>query len=127
MTPERKNYLAMYERFFADQDHLYLSQTYGDMTVSIYHFTDEYPMGFYENTYLLGGWMTRSPISNMSLKKYGISNPFRDMVDNPKVYILANSAYRARIVTYLKEHYGDVKSEVVDTIEGLQLFRVVSK
>ncbi len=127
MTPERKNYLAMYERFFADQDHLYLSQTYGDMTVSIYHFTDEYPMGFYENTYLLGGWMTRSPISNMSLKKYGISNPFRDMVDNPKVYVLANSAYRARIVTYLKEHYGDVKSEVVDTIEGLQLFRVVSK
>ena len=128
MTEEKQEYRDLYDRMYEDEEHIYLTQTLSDKAYPIYQLTDSYPEGYYGNTYWLGEWLTRSPISNEILDEYDISNPFRDAVDNDVVYMVSNDFYMSRLLRYVREHYcPTVEAEVVETTGELIVFRLVSQ
>lgn len=128
MTEEKQEYRDLYDRMYADKDHIYLTQTLSDKSFPIYRISDSYPEGYYGNTYWLGEWLTKSPINNGILANYGLSNPFRDAVDNEAVYMVSNEFYMPRLLRYVKEHYcPTVEAEVLETTGELIVFRLVSQ
>lgn len=77
-----------------------------------------------------GGWETLSPYKLAALKKYGISNPVKDLIDNEKAYFFGDS-YRARLTEYYNKWYGTEGGGIgfikVDEIDGNGIYIVRSQ
>lgn len=63
-------------------------------------------IGIYSNISRLGGWKYPSPDALGVSAKYGIVNPYKQMVDNPNVYLVCNKKELVdKIEAYIKRHY----------------------
>lgn len=82
---ERK---AVVEAIHADSDHIYLTKTNTITLAKAYNVWDNIPFGIFTNQHYLGGWASNTPVAQEVLKKWGINNPMRDMIDNDKVYLI---------------------------------------
>ena len=83
---------------------------------------------FVDNVLLLGGWMTYSPITDRIKDNYGVSNPYRDIVNNDKVLLLSISANPQGTVDYINRNYGyNAELELVDEIGKAEIYRIVTK
>ena len=109
----------------SDTDHLYLSK------LGLYSLSTAYgplslvPIGVASNTCVLGGWPAGSPSYVAALEQYGVENPYRDAINNEKVYWIDN--HIDWTIAYLHEYYDDsVRAEQVGTFEGENMYRLVS-
>ena len=109
-----------------DTDHLYLSK------VGLYTLSTGYgplslvPVGVGANTCSLGGWPAGSPSYCAVLKSFGIENPYRDCIDNDKVYLIDN--HIDWTMNYIHEYYDpDAQEEVIGTFGEDTMYRIVSK
>jgi hypothetical protein len=50
-------------------------------------------------------WFQRSPIISTMMDRYGLKNLFKDMVDNPKVFLIAHKDELNFYQIYMKEKY----------------------
>ena len=93
-----------------DNDHLYLFtfQTLSDDD-SFGPFEMATP-GSMANLMWLGGWGAYTRIYQATEERWGISNPYRDMVDNDRVYLVDISV--GDRLNYLKSYYG-IEAEAV--------------
>ena len=83
--------------------------------------------GELSNFYLLGSWTVNTPITNQVLREYGVENPYRDAIDNEKVYIL-DSANNAELLRYIQENYNEAaRLEAVKEIGNYTVYSVVTK
>lgn len=83
--------------------------------------------GSQSNSSSLGGWRTYSPTSIEILRKYGIENPFRDVIDNPDIY-LADKGSVDMITAYISRHYNEkVYSCSVKSIKGVFFYKILSE
>lgn len=72
--------------------------------------------GYCDNVFFLGGWEARAPYNVKKLKKLGIENPAKSLVELPNVY----SAYSDMVWLYLKKHYGDeITCSRIDSFHGV--------
>jgi len=53
----------------------------------------------------LGGHQ-RTPLVEGILREFGVRNLFRDMVDDPRIYLVCDSVLGALYSSYVWEHYG---------------------
>ena len=86
-----------------DTDHLYLSKA-GLYTLSVdYSPLSLVPIGVASNTAVTGGWPAGSPAYKAVLENYGVTNPFRDCVNNDKVRFIDN--HPDITLRYIREYY----------------------
>lgn len=73
-----------------------------------------------------GSWTTYLPTEMDLYKKYDISNMYRDIVNNGRVY-LNDSVSNGMILNHIKRHY-DEDAELIEVknIDGIPVYRVVS-
>ena len=101
-----ENIFARQTEIAEDKEHLYLCtiNVFGTgVTVDPFYCGTE---GELSNFYLLGSWTVNTPITNQVLREYGVENPYRDAIDNEKVYIL-DSANNAELLRYIQENYNE--------------------
>ncbi|MBR2403514.1 MAG: hypothetical protein IKB01_12255, partial [Lachnospiraceae bacterium] len=111
----------------ADKEHLYLCtiNLFGtSVTWDPFYVAEE---GELSNFYLLGSWTVNTPITNQVLQNYGVKNPYRDIIDNPNVYIL-EADNNAALLQYIQENYSEkAQLEVARLVGGYKAYRVVTK
>lgn len=91
---------------------------------SIYSIWNVPPKGLGENVYLLGGWQYQSPNTNEILERYGINNPFVEMVDNDSVkFVMTGDT--SGFEKYIERHYySDVEFKSVNRIGDSAIYQV---
>ena len=116
---------AAYQVMNRDEDTLYLTRT------------DELPpdrmpgrqggFGYFGNIATLGGWLTDSPCVLERYARYGVTNPFRDLVDSEKLRLVSNAP--EPVLDYIRAHYAhDARLVEVDCIRGeYQVWKIVAK
>lgn len=113
----------------SDKEHLYLVSEYtqDDIWVKAFPVYAVVPKGITSNHYVLGGWGYKMPQGNAVLEKYQILNPFREIVDNPDVYLVDNLNVEQK-VDYIRRHYNeDAYASWAKYINGVSVFRVVTQ
>ncbi len=88
-----------------DEDHLYLAKLGTLTTFLAYGPFDVIPFGSADNVCKLGGWEYGDPVNDSVLERYGVSNPYRDMINNPQVIVVDANVKNTQ--KYLKAHYDE--------------------
>ncbi len=91
------------EEISSDTEHLYLAPVGNVSLTDSYGLWERAPYGILENLYSLGGWTAKSPLFMKTLEKFGISNPFRDMIGNDDVYLITTD--QTKILKYIRRYY----------------------
>lgn len=111
----------------SDTDHLYLTKAglyaispgYGPLSLV--------PLDVASNMGVLGGWPAGSPAYNAALEKYGVTNPYRDCINNDKVYLIDNDINLT--LNYIREYY-DMKAQAKEAgsfDEKNSMYQIVSE
>ena len=111
-----------------DSEHLYIYPTLDRFWVNELLFKDISYLNF-TNIESLGEWVTNAPIVSGTGIKYNVVNPYRDAVNNDKVYFFVQNDDRTfdRILIHIKQHYYE-NAEVIaiDNILDYTVYKVVS-
>ncbi len=108
-----------------DEEHLYLCKRgYPDIIFAFEPF-DAIPAGIFDNIYWLGGWQVFEPVTYTALDNYGISNPYRDMIGNDRVYLIDDDIDLT--LRYIHDYYDpDAKAEEIRVIgNDYQVYQIV--
>ena len=117
------------ETISADKDHLYVYQTLDRFWDNGTLFEDLRYLDF-ENILALGEWTTMSPLVLSNMEKYGVTNPFKDIIDNEKIYLFIHKDDEMldRIITHIQNYHDkNAKLEKVKEIEDYIVYHVVTK
>ena len=123
---DKSDILAAYERLLADEDHVYLAKL-DAVTDGLWSPFEPYGRGYWDKIVLLGGFDCLHPTIMENLAGYGVENPFRDCVGNPKVYLIEDNIDLT--LQYIREHY-DPKAtarlvEPLSRETGLDIYRIL--
>ena len=75
---------------------------------------------------VLGGWPAGSKPYLATLKQYGLTNPYRDCIDNSKVYLIDNDINLT--LNYIREYY-DMEAQAIEAgkfDEDTMMYQIVS-
>ena len=121
---------ALAERIAEDQDHVYVFSTREKNNTDSYAHPLKVPDPD-PNVMTFGGWGTLSPYLMDRLHSYGLSNVFRDIIDNPQVYVIEDKRGDS-MEEYFNRWYADpedgasaIRYEPVDEVDGYKIWSVV--
>ena len=104
-----------------DSDHLYLAKLNTLTTFNAYDPFDVISFGSIKNICKLGGWEAGNPIIEEILSSYGISNPYRDMINHSQVIVVDDK--EDETLRYLRDHYDpQVKYYKIKEINGQNFY-----
>ena len=102
----------------------------------IYTYNMEYPLKPFdsyqcENLASFGSWLSGSKYEEDLLRRYGIINLYEDIIDNPNVFVIAQSGTIQKLETYLNRHYSPsgqtrIVLQQAETAGATPLYRVVT-
>ena len=116
---------AVVEAIHDDPGHLYLTKTNTITLAKSYGVWDVIPFGIFANQQSLGGWAANTPPYMTVLEKYGINNPFRDMIDNDRVYLMDSDIDLT--LEYLQTWYNEnAEAELVKNIGPYEVWKIVT-
>ena len=123
--------IAAIKEIKADGEHIYIRTTDESLDYISGVFIDESAYAD-DNIIALGGWMTRMPIREEVKAKYGIMNPFKDIINNDRAYLLISGQDRLELILeYIRLHYdSNVQAIPVKTIQANKtytVYRIVSE
>lgn len=108
-----------------DPDGLYLAKV-GTISYTGYGILDAVPEGRFENVVWYGGWEMGNPLWQEKMAEYGVSNPYRDLIDQEHVYLVDNKIDLT--VKYIRQYYKKkVEAELVKEAGYLQVYQIKSK
>ena len=108
-----------------DAEHLYLTKRNTYSVNSAYGPLSLVPIDVAANLASLGGWETGSPVYTATLKRYGVRNPYRDLIDNEQVYLVDNQI--SLTMDYICEYYDEgAWAEEVESILDDPVYRIRS-
>ena len=118
-----RNFIA---KISSDKDHVYIPK------VGLYALAPAYgplslmPLDAGSNMAPLGGWPSGSPAYQAVLQKYGMTNPYRDCINNEKVYLIDNDI--STTINYIHEYYDSTaRAEEAGMFdEDNMMYRIVS-
>ena len=114
------------ERLLADREHVYFAKldTVSDRIYSPFEPADA---GYWDRIVLLGGFDCNHPTIMDNLRLYGVDNPYRDCVDNPRVYFIEDDVDLT--LAHIRERYEPAaEAELVEPLSaetGLAIYRIV--
>lgn len=104
-----------------DREHLYLAKINTLTTFYAYGPFDAIPFDSLENICKLGGWEAGNPLIEEIQSTYGVSNPYRDMINNPRVIVVDDKVNDT--LRYLRDHYdSQVKAYKIKEINGQNFY-----
>lgn len=114
---------SILETFSVDKDHLYLAKI---NTLSGGHSFgpfDRVPEGILDNICWMGGWETNTALNVQLLANWGVTNPYKDMINNPRVYIIDDDIELT--LRFLHTYYDETATaELVKDVEGLKVYQI---
>lgn len=121
----------IHELITSDPEHFYLYYvSWRDFPDKMFHVWQVAEKGCGSNRSALGTWRVSTLMVQDKLKQYGITNPYRDMVENPDVFLLcASDAAISQVMTHIYEHYAEeVYPYLVKRVENdkYDIYRVTS-
>ena len=112
------------ESIHDDSEHLYMTKIKTISTFSCYGPFERIPEGTIANICPLGGWASRSATENNILKRYGVENPFKDIINNEKMYVLDDQIDIT--LAYIQKWYASkARAEVVKDMGAYKVYRIV--
>lgn len=93
-----------YSEITADKEHLYVMLTTAPSVYYAYDFWEPCQTGDLSNVYNAFGWEYNVEVKHEILENYGISNVYRDSINNDNVYFIAGPQ-AVRLETYIRENY----------------------
>ena len=117
---------AAVERILADSEHLYLAKLDSVADAALSPF-ETAAAGYCDRIVLLGGWDFGHPVVADTLAEYGVVNPYRDIVDNDRVYIIEDDIEST--LEYIRDYYhSGAQAQLAEPISsqtGLEIYRIV--
>lgn len=111
-----------------DKEHLYVRSVLCDNPWECANSIWNNKVGAWENSLPLGDWLSYSPVTDKIKENYGISNPYRDIVNSDKVLLLSISANPQETVDYINRNYGyNAELELVNEIGKAKIYSIVTK
>ncbi len=111
------------ETIHSDQEHLYLLKMGSVSFAKAYGVFDRIPYGIGDNLYPLGGWPTKTPVYTIVLERYGVENPFRDMIGSDTIYLIDQKIEST--LKYLHDCYSsDASAEEVMRVGPYPVYRI---
>ena len=111
-----------------EDEHLFLV---GNMALNLQTCSplEPMPQGYRDKLYFSGGWVVRHPQVMELLSGYGLENPYRDAIDNDKVYVIPNDI--DELMRYIKHYYDeDAEALLIPELSnkvGIDIYRLVSR
>lgn len=98
----------MYDLVSGDERNFYFSIIGGApySTIDSYDFAQPANMGDAKNIFYSGGWTSKMPLTEAILDKYGISNPYKDCLNNKNAYVI-DEMDSERTLKYIQRHYNE--------------------
>lgn len=114
---------AVLQSIHTDLDHLYLFKASTISFADAYSVLSSIPFEMGKNLYPLGGWASATPLYQETLKEYGVTNPFRDIIGNEKIYIIDNGIDNT--LEYIHTHYDkNAKAVLVSELGAYKIYRI---
>lgn len=115
-------------QIYEDSDHLYLSRTSLPVWKRYYGPYDIIRSGAMKNYSPLGDWIANMPLLVNTLERYDVVNPYKDMVNNDKVYFIGLPGDLDLVKQYISKHYYEnVEFELVKNMANYEVYRIVNK
>lgn len=121
-----REHRAAVETLLEDSEHIYLAKL---DTVSDRIYTSPFEAslpGYWDRIVLMGGFDPNHPVIMENLEAYGVKNPYRDIVNNNKVYIIEDDIELS--LSHIREFYApDAKAELMEQLSaetGLSIYRI---
>ena len=113
------------EALSADTEHLYVMKMGSLVANDCYGPLDPMPEKVIGNLLYLGGWAAYTRAFCDTMAAYGISNPYRDLIDHEKLYLVDNDIELT--MTYLRENYAPgAVYEQVGKLQKYGIYKVKS-
>ena len=114
---------AILEEISSDKEHLYLAKINTLSGGNSFGPFDRLPEGLLDNISWLGGWETNSAVGLQVLENWGITNPYRDMIGNPDVYLIDRNIKLT--LRYLQTYYDEnATATLVKRVGGLNVYKI---
>lgn len=95
---------AAFQEITADKDHLYVMLTTAPSVFYAYNFWEPCGVGDLSNVYNTFGWEYNVGVKHDILESYGVTNVYRDCIDNENVYFIGGSN-SVLLEQYIRENY----------------------
>ena len=112
-----------------DKEHLYIRSVLCDNPwESAYNVWNTSFNDKLENSLPLGDWLTYSPLTERIKENYCITNPFKDIVDNDRVYLMDIAGNPQATINYINRNYEmGAGLHLVKEIGKAKIYSIISK
>ena len=116
------------DEIYEDKDHLYILRTSIPFWKAYYTPYDTIKNGAMGNISQFGDWLSNTPFCISVLKKFGVTNPYKDIVDNEKVYYIGLQNDNGEVLIYIRDHYfKTARFEYVKSIGRYDVYSILSE
>lgn len=114
---------AVLETIGTDKEHIYLAKSGTLSEIVCYGPFDRMPETLLDNIYWFGGWECRTPEYTQAMAEDGIRNPYRDVINNDRVYLVDDDIELT--LKYIQEYYEPSAQAVfVKTVGNVNLYQI---
>lgn len=106
---------AFYDEVMEDDEHLYVLISRSPRIYYAFDFWEPSKEGDLSNVYNVYGWEFNHEVKRQALKEYGLTNIYRDSINNEKVYFASNIEVEL-LELYIKQNY-DSNAELIKVKE----------
>ena len=87
---------------------------------------DRMPENLLDNVYWFGGWECRTPGYTQEMETHGITNPYRDVINNDSIYLVDDNIDLT--LKYIRQYYDSSAQAVfIKTIGNVDVYQIRSK
>lgn len=114
---------AVLETIGTDKEHVYLAKSGTVSEIVCYGPFDPMPENLLDNLYWLSGWECRTPGIVKEMREHGITNPYKDMIGNKKVYLIDDNIQLT--LDYIRQNYDkNAEAVFVKTLGNVDLYQI---
>ena len=114
---------AVLETIGTDKEHVYLAKSGTVSEIVCYGPFDPMPENLLDNLYWLSGWECRTPGIVKEMGEHGVTNPYKDMIGNKKVYLIDDNIQLT--LDYIRQNYDkNAEAVFVKTLGNVDLYQI---
>lgn len=114
---------AVLETIGTDKEHVYLAKSGTVSEIVCYGPFDPMPENLLDNLYWFSGWECRTPGIVKEMQEHGITNPYKDMIGNEKVYLIDDNIQLT--LDYIRQNYDkNAEAVFVRTLGNVDLYQI---
>ena len=114
---------AVLETIGTDKEHTYIAKSGMLSEIVCYGPFDRMPENLLDNVFWFGGWECRTPKYMEIMKKHGIVNPYKDIINNDSSYLVDNNIDLT--LKYIQQYYNkDAQAVFVKTIGNVDVYQI---